>query len=308
MSLKFKPVVAFDVDGVLRVDDPGSEPGARDGFFCERIAFRESEWPAVFHGQPRWVDGEYVCDNWFSSAGVELLRKLVASDDVDVVWATTWQGWANTYFGELFGVGELPVAVVAESYRDVRADSSPEWKVLQLAERFPARPLLWLDDNLPSGRVLPLEELRRPVDRALTKSHGVNFWSGITEYDSEEVLEWVRLASSAEGHKTLRESRRELVADRRRRRNKWAVQYKREREVANLVKEKVLALFPGEDKLARELSDAARHKYGLSTETIQFALMRNKVEGDAAEIREKIRVPRYHLRRFEAEQEELLDF
>jgi hypothetical protein len=86
---------------------------------------------------------------------------------------------------------------------------SPEWKSMMLAERFPGRPLVWVDDNPVSDAKFDLPEIRAPRDRALTWSFWVtNPERGITRDDVTHLDAWLTLASTPEGHEALRRKRR----------------------------------------------------------------------------------------------------
>jgi len=100
----------------------------------------------MFHGQPNWSKkGKSRRNIYFSRPAVEWIQFLLERG-VEVQWATTWQHWANTYFGEALGF-TLPVAVDTE--RTILKGRSPEWKAAQLESQFPGRPMLWIDDNPP---------------------------------------------------------------------------------------------------------------------------------------------------------------
>lgn len=209
MNARFAPVVAVDIDGVLRI--PPLRPGATlpGGVFEAEVVYRRSNYPTLHHGAPVWdEDGTRRQRDWFSGIGAGFVRDLLGAG-VEVVLATTWQHWANTYFSEILGFWSLPVAVRTLEPDELNwAHCSAAWKSAQLARQFDGRPLLWVDDQ-PTDR--PEEDLvtrRRPIDRALTRVHTVNPFTGIDEVDVHEMNEWLALASTAAGHEQLREQRR----------------------------------------------------------------------------------------------------
>ena len=112
-ELRYRPVVAWDVDGVLRVRKfaPIPEGYAHLGdrpeqnLFPAEVAVERSEYPTLFHGSPRWDEnGRSVHTDHFSVVGAAFLRSMVEDDKVDPVWATTWQHWADTYFADHLGI------------------------------------------------------------------------------------------------------------------------------------------------------------------------------------------------------------
>ncbi|MEW1835944.1 hypothetical protein [Microbacterium sp. NPDC079995] len=215
---QFRPVVAIDMDGVLRV--PVRSGGHDPDQVIANITFRRDAYPTLHHSQPPWNSrGRYTDEHGeaFSRVGVEWVQDLLRRG-IDVVWATTWQQHANTYFAPVLGLPELPIAV-----SDDRSghDDPGMWKAAQLAtdSRWAGRPLAWVDDAIPSGR--KIEDARRPKDRALTLSFRVGApWDGIRAWEVAELDAWLALASTAAGHVELRRRRarevRSLAAARRR--------------------------------------------------------------------------------------------
>lgn len=203
-EMRFKPIVAIDVDGVLRVGFPSEEEHEANtaAVFGVEITMHRGSFPKHLHGQPPWDEGGVWTDvHWFSRTGAGWVRDLVARG-VDVRWATTWQDWANIYFAPVLGIPPLPVAVQAGVRR---SEESPEWKARILAQAFPSRPVLWVDDILPWPR---FDARRRPMDRAITRLQRINGCSGIFPADVTEMDQWLELASSPAGHEELRRQRR----------------------------------------------------------------------------------------------------
>ena len=215
---RLKPVVALDIDGVLRIHD-----GFRvDGAFSREITFHKDDYPDLFHGAPLFVDGVITDEDWFSGVGAAWVRDII-DRGIEVVLATTWQHWANTYFGDILGLPELPVAVT-DPGREAWFHCSPSWKSHQLSRQFNGRPLMWVDDNPWDRRGEDLHELRLPRDRALTHFQHTNWFTGIRAEDVAEMDAWLALASTEVGHNELRARRRrklanEAAAERRRQRD-----------------------------------------------------------------------------------------
>jgi hypothetical protein len=202
-----RPVVAIDYDGVLRIANGDTV----DGAFTAEIVFREDEYPTLYHGDPGFEDGLSISTDWFSGVGAAWVRDLIARD-IDVVLATTWQHWANTYFADILGFPELPVAVMG-TVGDQPNHCTHAWKSRQLARQFNGRPLLWVDDgdwDRPSERIA---EARLPKDRALTLLHRIDWFTGVEDQDVAEMDSWLALASNPEGQAELRARRRREKAN-----------------------------------------------------------------------------------------------
>ncbi len=303
---RFRPVVAWDVDGVLRVQKLRTAP-VPAGFtqlgktvvqklFPVEVLMEQSEYPTLFHGRPHWDEnGQSRGIDYFSVDAASLLRTMVADSRVDPVWATTWQRWANTYFAPHLGIPELPVAVKTLEPEDRNwFQDSPSWKSYQLSRQFDGRPLIWLDDNMPNRPSSDLTESRRPIDRALTLSYWVNPSTGITEEDAVNILRWIDLASTPEGQKQLRNKRAHELglvrADQAKRERRWD----RERAVKEIVQKRVEEIYPGQDYFCREIAALARSEEGLTDKNLAFALKRHSLQGDPAELGRKLRVARFH--------------
>jgi len=214
---RFRPVVAIDIDGVLRLAVRPDRP-VPEGAYPVELTMRADAYPSFFHRPPVWDEnGTQTKTHWLSGIGAAWVRSLV-DRGVDVVWATTWQEYANVYFGGPLGIPPLPLGVSGGGDEDEYPDS-PEWKSMTLAQRFPGRPLVWVDDNPVSDHKLDLPEIRSPRDRALTWSFWVtNPERGITRDDVTHLNTWLALASTPEGHETLRRKRQNRRRRVRRRR------------------------------------------------------------------------------------------
>lgn len=203
-SERFRPVVAIDIDGVLRLAVPPEGQGP-EGAYRVEVTMRRGAYPQAYHRPPRWNrDGTATRTYWLSGIGADWIRSLLAGG-VEVVWATTWQEYANVYFAPALGIPELPVATTG---REVHGWDSSDWKSVRLRERFPGRPLVWVDDNPVSGDAFAIDEMRAPHDRALTYFQLIgNPREGIRADHVRSVEAWLELASTPEGQQELRRRR-----------------------------------------------------------------------------------------------------
>jgi len=215
LKSRYRPVVAIDIDGVLRLAVPPEGPGPADAFKVELTVHRNA-YPRIYHKAPRWDrDGTATRTYWLSGTGARWIRSLL-SRDIEVVWATTWQSFANVYFAPLLNIPPLPVGTEGTYEQQY---TSSEWKTSELAYRYPGRPLVWVDDSPVHLDAYELQALRSPRDRALTLS----WWikdprRGITTNDIAGVEAWLELAFTPDGHDALRRQRRNEQAAQRRRR------------------------------------------------------------------------------------------
>lgn len=205
-SGRYRPVVAVDVDGVLRLR-PGKTSTAESlGAFTATVTVYRNAYPHVFHSPPMWDDdGLSTKRSLFSGVGAAWVRSLL-DREIEVVWATTWQEHANTYFAPILGIPPLPVAVRGDREEEW---GPAEWKSVRLAAGFPGRPLLWADDMPPVWAGYQLDALRKPNDRALTRLQWIRDPAvGITPDDVVEMDAWLMLASTPDGQRELRRRRR----------------------------------------------------------------------------------------------------
>ncbi len=197
------------MDGVLRV--PVRSDGQDPDQVVAKITFRRDTYPSLHHSQPPWNSRGTYTDEYgeaFSRVGVDWVHDLLRRG-IDVVWATTWQHHANTYFSPVLDFPELPIAVSDDRNGH---DDPGMWKAAQLAAdpRWAGRPLVWVDDAIPSGRTI--EDARRPKDRALTLSFRVGApWSGLRAWEVADLNAWLTLASTPAGHVELRRRRARRV-------------------------------------------------------------------------------------------------
>ncbi|WP_052167002.1 hypothetical protein [Microbacterium profundi] len=273
------PVVAVDVDGVLRV--PNAKPGRefRDGIIPAEITMSRAAYPTKYHTMLRPDDpDEWTETHSFSGIGAGWIRSLI-DRGVEVVWATTWLAHANTYFAPVLGLPPLPVGVVDDGWWD---RTSAAWKSRQLGSNWAGRPLLWVDDVPVRYPELPFEQRRRPVDRALTRAYIVpDRTLGISAADVKTLNEWLTLASTEAGQRELRRHR-QLQFRRRRdrfRRERWGTEanYRRWRKYRRALNE---VLAPDSVLGSILTSEVAQHEGNLGLAEIAFL---RKEWGDRAD-------------------------
>ena len=174
-----RPVVALDVDGVLNpnltteaqlwLEEHGvPAPGAvqqRDTAAGRAWSRRCPQIPALpgYEVYQVWVPAAELPDSPFlRGRGEQDLSTLVQlstrdadrlaalTQRADLVWATTWEGAANTVLAPLLALGDLELGVSVEvtypRFGYVRNGDVAAWKAEALAERYTGRPLVWLDD------------------------------------------------------------------------------------------------------------------------------------------------------------------
>ncbi|MCR2813033.1 hypothetical protein [Microbacterium sp. zg.Y1084] len=200
-----RPVVALDMDGVVRIPRP--EAGGVE-VISHEITVRRDAYPRLFHSLPHWErDGTNTETDYFSAYAVRWIRSLL-DRGVDVRWATTWGPYANTYFTEPLGLPHLPGTPGVPT---IPYDTSASWKARSIGADTRGRPVIWVDDH-------PREETLRQhhTPRALTSTHRINPVTGITQTDADAVDAWLALASTAAGQEDLRRAWRRELARRRR--------------------------------------------------------------------------------------------
>lgn len=286
----FRPVVAIDVDGVLRIH--GEERLEQPQLLAREITYYQNEYPDLFHGKPRWDDSHKISHvDTFSKEAVELILELAEDPRVDLVWATTWQHYANRYFGQALGLPHIPVAVKTLEPRESNYfHCSPAWKTAQLARQFDGRPLIWLDDNMPDRPGEDLADQRLPEDRALTRSYAVNPFDGITGEDRANILAWIDQTTSVEGRAYLQLAEEAKLEEQRR----WLKERRLAHQISEDAVEKVLERYPDQPHFARSLAGVARHRTGLSIPTIELYLKRHSLRGNAEELFDALWIDSYH--------------
>ena len=182
------PVIAFDIDGVIRV--PNAKPGLefRPHVMTAEITIRADAYPTLHHTALRFDEDTLPGTHTFSATAVNWIRHLL-DQPVEVVWASTWGEHANTYFARPLGLPDLPVATVEDGIWD---ESSPMWKARQLGAKFPGRPLVWVDDVIPAVARRLFFESRGPQDQPITLVHRVTDRAlGFTSLDASRLEDWL---------------------------------------------------------------------------------------------------------------------
>lgn len=184
-----KPVVAIDIDYVLRI--PNARPGQefREDVRTAEITMRADAIPTVHHSQPPWdADGLWTAQHSFSGAAVDWILDLL-DRGIDVYWASTWAEYANVYFSPVLGLPPLPLAVVDDGYRDERTAA---WKARQIAEFAPNLPLLWIDDAVPRADAEYVITRRVSGRTEITHYHRVRDRAvGFTRADKHACDRWL---------------------------------------------------------------------------------------------------------------------
>lgn len=206
---RFHPVVALDLDGVIRVPHVEAAREFRSDVRPVEITMRQLAFPSYSHEEPPWDEiGEWTAVHAFSQPGTVWVHDLVARG-ITVVWASPWRAYANVYFGRAFGLPELPFIDV-----DYEADFALG-VAHQLSRQFRGRPLLWVCADPPAGAGTTLPDLRGPNDRARTRAFVTESGLGIAPSDVKKMDQWLDLTLTAEGQDELRRSERRRRGRRR---------------------------------------------------------------------------------------------
>lgn len=292
-ELKLRPIVAFDVDGVLRVHKIGSteEPT----LIKHIITMDKKEYPDIFHSEPKWDEnGLSEVLNYFSIEAVQLIKNLSRANKSDQVWATTWQKWANTYFAPALDLPALPIAVKTLFPKEENwTHCSPAWKTKQLGRQFDGRPLIWIDDNMPDRPSEDLTSLRLPEDRALTLSYKTNPYVGITLEDVEHINKWLTLASTEAGQALLQKEYADKIAKEEEIERKWQENKAKKEEIYIKNLAIMEGLFPHEyyfNKEAARLSESSRFEES----SIRHLIQRRKIDYDSNALFKKLYIEGYH--------------
>jgi len=113
-------------------------------------------------------------------------------EEFELVWATTWEGLANTHISPLLGLGELEVVEFSQweaTLDEVRSGDPAAWKWARLVLYAKDRPFVFVDDRADSlARERPLESSQQAalwVEYGLERDH------------VEKLLAWSRDLSEA---------------------------------------------------------------------------------------------------------------
>lgn len=227
-DLRYRPVVALDLDGVLRVPTPQSGLDGPSPPGTAEITMRRVAFPSYSHEEPPWDErGEWTGYHAFSESAAAWVRELVAHG-TDVVSVSSWGAYINVYFAEAFGLPFLPFMDWADG---VPAETAPQKTARWLSDKFPGRPLLWVSADAGPEAVAALRDRRVPVDTACTRVYLTDRNVGLTDTDATALNLWLDACESQDGQEELRRRERRRVRDRAaaRMRERWgsATRYRR---------------------------------------------------------------------------------
>jgi len=123
------PLILIDFDGVFNIVNILEEVSNGWDDVAEFAVTENRERPDVL----------------LSPSVVDFFNRIVSLGVVDVEWLTTWKE-RTTRFPATIGIAELPWH---DSYKNYRAN--PWWKLVaiqSICTADPARPILWVDDDL----------------------------------------------------------------------------------------------------------------------------------------------------------------
>ena len=131
MSESSRPLLLLDVDGPLNPFAAGSEWLQDSGYALYKIRVRQ-ESPRTFSVRLNPAHGPR-------------LLALAEETGAELVWATTWEHYANEHIGPRIGLPELPVIEFARKFDDTLRDD--HWKFDAVLKYAGDRPIFWLDDD-----------------------------------------------------------------------------------------------------------------------------------------------------------------
>lgn len=208
----YRPVVALELDGVLRIPGGHLESGTLGDTRRLEVTMRRRGFPTYSHLEPPWDPrGDWTGSHSFSGAAVEWVRALLARG-CTVTWVSSWGGYVNVYFADALGLPMMPFmdwAVGAQEHN--RHLVVARW----LSQRFAGRPLLWVCADVDSADVAALRSLRTAADRARTRVFVPDRSLGVTATDAGEMDAWLEAAESEEGQEEFRRRDRRRQASRR---------------------------------------------------------------------------------------------
>lgn len=142
MTSKKTPLVALDVDGVLRPIDPDESLLADDpGWQRFEAEVTPETWPERRYlvGQPpRVVQLPLLLSPSLHGTWITSLIER----GVEVGWATTWESKANIHLPPLLGIPQLPTAISHDQGDEGRfSETADSRKARCLAQRYVGRPV-----------------------------------------------------------------------------------------------------------------------------------------------------------------------
>jgi hypothetical protein len=159
-----KTLLFLDIDGVL---NPWAAPACPPGYTEHRWRTRKA-WLSPAHGP----------------------ALLALTEHVDLVWASSWAGDANTLAGKALGLPPLPTVTFAGPH----ADTGPDWKFAAVGRFAYNRPLVWFDDDFdlrPGAKERFLHRRDQP-----TSLVAVDPAVGLTQEHLDAVTRWVSIRAT----------------------------------------------------------------------------------------------------------------
>lgn len=120
-----------------------------------------------------------------------MLLDFAAEHDVELAWATTWEGEANTRIGPVIGLPELPVVDLGWQRKFSGTIRSEHWKFDGVLKFAAGRPLAWFDDDFG---YFHKERAWFEAERGHTPTllHHVDPKVGLRADDLDAVAAWLR--------------------------------------------------------------------------------------------------------------------
>lgn len=166
-----KPLLLIDVDGVLN-------PLGRPTIDFRRYRCHLGHEVYTVHLNPRH--------------GARLLE-LALMTGSELVWATTWEEYANEWIAPRLGLPRLPVIHVSE---DKGSELGEMFKTPHVASYVQGRPFVWFDDCVfkPDG-----DYLRDHPDVGDFLLIQVDPYSGLTREHLDIAADWLTLSGFSQG-------------------------------------------------------------------------------------------------------------
>ncbi|WP_143020152.1 HAD domain-containing protein [Sinosporangium album] len=159
-----RPLLLVDVDGVL---NPLGRPSPE------------------FRRYQCHVEGETYTVYLNSKHGTRLLA-LAVETGAELVWATTWEHWANDWIAPRIGLPALPVIKLPPN---VRGEFGELFKTPAIAEYVAGRPFVWFDDQVWAADEDYLRAHPSVGDFLLVQ---VEPGAGLTATDLDYARNWLR--------------------------------------------------------------------------------------------------------------------
>lgn len=166
------PLLMLDVDGVLSPTFATKKP---QGYSAFRVWRSELGVPAQ-KPQRMWLNKRHGM--WLNAL------------QVDMIWATAWEGIANWEIGPRIGLTPMDHVTFTNRVFKRNADGS-HWKLDDVMLNADGRPFVWVDDGI-SGADTVRVALEYPAPALLYR---VDPRTGLTADDLTSVWQWLRSLS-----------------------------------------------------------------------------------------------------------------